>query len=53
MINSKQVATVEAVLFAAAEPIEYNKLAMVLGMDDEQILAMHSINRKYIPKQKC
>ncbi len=48
MINSKQVATVEAVLFAAAEPIEYNKLAMVLGMDDEQILlCLDALQNKY------
>lgn len=48
MINSKQVATVEAVLFAAAEPIEYNKLATVLGMDDEQILlCLDALQSKY------
>ena len=39
---------VEAVLFAAAEPIEYTKLASVLGMDDEQILlVMDELNKKY------
>lgn len=39
---------VEAVLFAAAEPIEYTKLASVLGMDDEQILlSMDALNEKY------
>ena len=39
---------VEAVLFAAAEPIEYTKLASVLGMVDEQILlAMDALNEKY------
>lgn len=48
MINEKQIATVEAVLFAAAEPIEYTKLASVLGMDDEQILLiMDALNKKY------
>ncbi len=48
MINEKQIATVEAVLFAAAEPIEYTKLASVLGMDDEQILlCMDALNNKY------
>ena len=48
MINNKQVATVEAVLFAAAEPIEYNKLATVLGMDDEQILlCLDALQNKY------
>jgi segregation and condensation protein B len=39
---------VEAVLFAAAEPLEYTKLAAVLGMDDEQILlVMDALNEKY------
>ncbi len=39
---------VEAVLFAAAEPIEYRKLASVLGMDDEQILLiMDALKNKY------
>ena len=48
MINEKQIAVVEAVLFAAAEPIEYTKLATVLGMDDEQILLiMDALNKKY------
>ncbi len=48
MINEKQIAMVEAVLFAAAEPIEYTKLASVLGMDDEQILLiMDALNNKY------
>ena len=48
MINEKQIAMVEAVLFAAAEPIEYTKLASVLGMDDEQILLiMDELNKKY------
>ncbi len=48
MINDKQIATVEAVLFAAAEPIEYTKLAAVLGMDDEQILlCIDALQSKY------
>lgn len=48
MINKKQIAAVEAVLFAAAEPIEYTKLAMALGMDDEQILlCIDALNKKY------
>lgn len=48
MINDKQIATVEAVLFAAAEPIEYTKLASVLGMDDEQVLlALDALQNKY------
>ncbi len=39
---------VEAVLFAAAEPIEYNKLSTVLGMDDEQILlCLDALQNKY------
>lgn len=48
MINNKQVAAVEAVLFAAAEPIEYNKIAQALGMDDEQILlCIDALKNKY------
>jgi segregation and condensation protein B len=48
LINNKQVAMVEAVLFAAAEPIEYNKLSTVLGMDDEQILlCLDALQNKY------
>lgn len=48
MINKKQVASVEAVLFAAAEPIEYTKIAVALGMDDEQILlCIDALNEKY------
>ncbi len=48
MINKKQVASVEAVLFAAAEPIEYTKIAIALGMDDEQILlCIDALNEKY------
>lgn len=48
MINKKQVASVEAVLFAAAEPIEYTKIATALGMDDEQILlSLDALSEKY------
>ncbi len=48
MINEKQIAMVEAVLFAAAEPLEYTKLSAVLGMDDEQILlCMDALQQKY------
>ncbi len=48
MINNKQVASVEAVLFAAAEPIEYTKVAAALGMDDEQmLLCIDALNEKY------
>lgn len=38
MIENKQIAATQAVLFAAAEPIEYTKLASVLGYDDETML---------------
>ena len=48
MINNMQVASVEAVLFAAAEPIEYTKVAAALGMDDEQmLLCIDALNEKY------
>lgn len=38
MTDEKQLAAVEAVLFAAAEPVEYTKLASVLGLTDEDVL---------------
>jgi len=38
LIEKKQIAAAQAVLFAAAEPIEYTKLASVLGNDDETML---------------
>ncbi len=38
MINKKQIAAAQAVLFAAAEPVEYNKIASVLGVDDDTML---------------
>ena len=42
------MASVEAVLFAAAEPIEYTKIATALGMDDEQILlSLDALSEKY------
>lgn len=48
MTNKKQVAAVEAVLFASAEPIEYTKIACALGVDDEQVLlCIDALNKKY------
>ena len=42
------MASVAAVLFAAAEPIEYTKIATALGMDDEQILlCIDALKEKY------
>lgn len=38
MIENKQIAAAQAVLFAAAEPLEYTKLANVLDVDDETML---------------
>ncbi len=38
MTDKRLIAAAEAVLFAAAEPLEYNKLSSVLGVDDETIL---------------
>ncbi|MGN1317044.1 MAG: SMC-Scp complex subunit ScpB [Acutalibacteraceae bacterium] len=38
MIEKKQIAAAEAVLFAAAEPIDYLKIANVLGYDGETML---------------
>lgn len=48
MTDKKTVAAVEAVLFAAAEPIEYTKIACALGVDDEQVLlCIDELNSKY------
>lgn len=48
MTDKKTVAAVEAVLFAAAEPIEYTKIACALGVDDEQVLlCIDELNKKY------
>ena len=40
MIDKKQIAAAQAVLFAAAEPVEYNKIASVLGIDDDTMLTI-------------
>ena len=40
MTDEKLTAAVEAVLFAAAEPLEYKRLCTVFGVDDEKILEM-------------
>lgn len=38
LTDEKLIAAVEAVLFAAAEPLEYKRLCEVLAVDDEKIL---------------
>ena len=40
MIKNKQIAAIEAILFAVAEPLEYSKIAVVLGMDDDTVLSL-------------
>lgn len=40
MIKNKQIAAIEAILFAAAEPLEYSKIAAVMGMDDDTVLSL-------------
>ena len=40
MIDKKQIAAAQAVLFAVAEPVEYNKIASVLGIDDDTMLTI-------------
>lgn len=48
MIEKRLIAAAEAVLFAAAEPLEYNKLSSVLGVDDEIVLQIiDCLNEKY------
>lgn len=46
MIEKKQIAAAEAVLFAAAEPIDYLKIANVLGYDGETMLLILDELRK-------
>lgn len=46
MIEKKQIAAAEAVLFAAAEPIDYLKIANVLGCDGETMLLILDELRK-------
>lgn len=38
MIENKLIATAQAILFAAAEPLEYSKIGNVMGIDDETVL---------------
>ncbi len=38
MIENKLVAAAQAILFAAAEPLEYSKIGAVMGIDDEKVL---------------
>ena len=48
MIDKKIIAGAEAILFAAAEPLEYTKIATVLGVDDDTILsALDELAEKY------
>ncbi len=38
MIENKQIAAAQAILFAVAEPLEYSKIGTVMGVDDETVL---------------
>lgn len=38
MIENKLIAAAQAILFAAAEPLEYSKIGAVMGIDDETVL---------------
>jgi len=37
--KNKMIAMAEAILFAAAEPLEYTKIAAVMGLDDDTMLS--------------
>lgn len=39
MKKNKMIAMAEAILFAAAEPLEYTKIAAVMGLDDDTMLS--------------
>ena len=51
MIEKKQIAAAEAVLFAAAEPIDYLKIANVLGYDGETMLLILDELRKKLDSE--
>lgn len=40
MKKNKMIAMAEAILFAAAEPLEYTKIAAVMGLDDDTMLSI-------------
>ncbi len=51
MIENKMLAVAEAVLFAAAEPIEHTRLSIVLGTDSETTLEILDILKERYEKE--
>ncbi|MBS7358973.1 MAG: SMC-Scp complex subunit ScpB, partial [Oscillospiraceae bacterium] len=51
MTDKKQTAVTEAVLFAAAEPVEYTKIASCIGVDDETMLIILDELKKKLDKE--
>lgn len=51
MTDKKQTAVTEAVLFAAAEPVEYTKIASCIGVDDETMLLILDELKKKLDKE--
>lgn len=51
MIENKMLAVAEAVLFAAAEPIEHTRLSIVLGTDSEVTLEILDILKERYEKE--
>ena len=52
MIENKMLAVAEAVLFAAAEPIEHTRLSIVLGTDSETTLEILDILKERYEKEE-
>ncbi|MGN0526890.1 MAG: SMC-Scp complex subunit ScpB [Acutalibacteraceae bacterium] len=52
MIDKKQTAVAEAVLFAAAEPVEYTKIASCIGVDDETMLLILDELKKKLDREE-
>ncbi len=52
MIENKMLAVAEAVLFAAAEPIEHTRLSIVLGTDSETTLELLDVLKERYEKEE-
>lgn len=52
MIDNKMLAIAEAVLFAAAEPIEHTRLSIVLGTDSETTLQLLDVLMEKYEKEE-
>jgi len=52
LIENKMLAVAEAVLFAAAEPIEHTRLSIVLGTDSETTLELLDVLKERYEKEE-